>query len=247
MATTVPSTMEEKLKNWLLPPKAYIRHRAQKELRRGEKELGLLPFLVNPDRAAVDVGANKGVWTWFLADLASRVYAYEPNPKLFNMLKRNVAENVKAHQIALSDEDGVAELRVPHSHKGYSNQGASLSATKVDGAFLGIEVDARRLDGLAIENVGFIKIDVEGFEAEVIRGALETIRRDKPVMVVESEEAHIKRDVEELMRFVEALGYETFALKGSVLTSIRDIDLDQYHRNCTVPADYIFNFIFLPQ
>jgi hypothetical protein len=35
--------------------------------------------------------------------------------------------------------------------------------------------------------------------------------------------------------------------KGSVLTSIRDIDLDQYHRNYTVPADYIFNFIFLPQ
>ncbi|MDA0786814.1 MAG: FkbM family methyltransferase [Proteobacteria bacterium] len=246
MATTVPSTMEEKLKNWLLPPRMYIRHRALKELRRGEKELGLLPFLVHPDKVAVDVGANKGVWTWFLADLASRVYAYEPNPKLFNILKRNVAANVEAHQIALSDKDGVAELRVPHSHKGYSNQGASLSVTKVDGAYLGVDVEARRLDGLMLENVGFIKIDVEGFEAEVIGGALDTIRRDKPVMVVESEEVHIKRDVEVLLRFVEALGYETYILKGSVLTSIRDIDLDRYHRHCTVPADYIFNFIFLP-
>jgi len=148
--STVPSTFGEKLKNALLPPKRYIAHRARKELRRGERELGLLPFLVDPTRVALDVGANKGVWTWWLAGLASQVYAYEPNPKLFNILRRNVAANVVAEQIALSDRAGTAELRVPYSARGYSNQGASLSATKVDGTFLGIEVETRRIDDLGL-------------------------------------------------------------------------------------------------
>mgnify|MGYP005998093467 FL=1 len=247
MAQTVPSTFEEKLKNWLIPPKTYIAHRARKELQRGERELGLLPFIVDPDRVALDVGANKGVWTWWLAGLARQVYAFEPNPKLFDILRRNVAGNVVAEQLALADYNGVAELRVPHSAKGYSNQGASLSEIKVDGEFLGVEVEARRIDDLGITDIGFIKIDVEGFEYQVMQGALETIARDKPVMVVEIEEVHIKRDVAEVLRFVEGLGYETHALKGSVLTRIANIDLDAHHRHCTDKTDYIFNFVFLPR
>jgi FkbM family methyltransferase len=247
MATTVPSTLEERVKNWLIPPKIYIAHRARKELRRGERELGLLPFIVDPDRVALDVGANKGVWTWWLAGLSRQVYAYEPNPKLFDILRRNVADNVVAEQLALADYNGVSELRVPHSAKGYSNQGASLSEIKVDGAFLGVEVEAKRIDDLDITDVGFIKIDVEGFEYQVMQGALETIARDKPVMVVEIEEVHIKRDVSEVLRFVEGLGYETHALKGNVLNRIGNIDLDVHHRNCANKADYIFNFVFLPR
>jgi len=247
MISTVPSTFGEKLKNALLPPKRYIAYRARKELRRGERELGLLPFLVDPTRVALDVGANKGVWTWWLAGLASQVYAYEPNPKLFNILRRNVAANVVAEQIALSDRAGTAELRVPYSERGYSNQGASLSATKVDGTFLGIEVETRRIDDLGLGNVGFIKIDVEGFEQEVVQGGLDTIGANKPVMVIEIEEVHTKRDLAEMLGGIEALGYAAHALKGKVLTPVSRIDLDVHHRNCTDPADYIFNFVFLPQ
>lgn len=247
MISTVPSTFGEKLKNILLPPKRYIAHRARRELRRGERELGLLPFLVDPTRVALDIGANKGVWTWWLAGLVPRVYAYEPNPKLFSILRRNVADNVVAEQIALSDRAGRAELRIPYSAKGYSNQGASLSVTKVDGAYLGIEVETRRIDDLGIENIGFIKVDVEGFEHEVVQGGLDTIRANKPVMVIEIEEAHTKRNLVEMLGAIEALGYAAHALKGQVLTRVSQIDLDAHHRNCTDPADYIFNFVFLPR
>ena len=182
MAQTVPRTLEEKLKNWLIPPKRYIAHRARKELQRGERELGLLPFVVDPNRVALDVGANKGVWTWWLAGLARQVYAYEPNPKLFDILRRNVAANVVAEQLALADYTGMAELRVPRSAKGYSNQGASLSEIKVDGDFLGVEVKAQRIDDLGITDIGFIKIDVEGFEKDVIDGLRRFLERCRPVL-----------------------------------------------------------------
>src|ERR1700738_2367763 len=104
-----PTNFEERVKGFLVPPSLYIRYKAQKEWRRGEPEFRLLPFLVDRRRNAVDVGANKGTYTYALARLAKHVWAFEPNPKMFNILKRGAAANVTTAMLALSDRSGRSE------------------------------------------------------------------------------------------------------------------------------------------
>ncbi|WP_374631626.1 FkbM family methyltransferase [Ferrovibrio sp.] len=247
MAWEPPSTLEETLKYALVPPALYIRYRVWKELRRGEAELALVPWLADPRRAALDVGANKGVWTHVLGRHCPQVFAFEPNPKSFRVLQRCKPAHAKAFQIAASDADGEAEFRIPIGRKGYSNQGGSLNAAKVGDAYGSLKIQAKRLDSMDLPPVGFIKIDVEGHEAEVLSGARALIARDRPVLVIEMEEKHTRRPIETMLAEVEALGYACFALRHGVLTARALLDLEVEHRNPKYREDYIFNFIFLPQ
>jgi FkbM family methyltransferase len=242
---TPPVTFEERLKAILVPPWLYIRYKAQKELFKGEGEVKLLPFLVDPKRNAVDAGANKGTYTYFLARLAQHVYAFEPNPKMFTILRRSMARNVTASPVALSNRSGDAELRVPRQRKGgYSNQGGSLSSVKISENYKTVDVAARRLDEFDLGDVGFIKIDVEGFEQEVIDGAAETIRRCRPTMLVELEERYTKVPIETALRNILDLGYRGLFLDRGILRPLEEFDPETQHRTTT--RGYVFNFIFLP-
>lgn len=242
----ITSTLGETLKYSLIPGSLYIRYRARKELRRGEREIALLPELIDPARNAIDAGANKGVYSYFIAKLAKQVYAYEPNPKLFRILQRNIARNVTASPLALSDATGQAVLRVPYGSKGHSNQGASLSGVKVAQNFTPVEVATSRIDDLGLRDIGFIKIDVEGFESAVIRGAQNLIARDRPNLLVEIEEKHTRRPIEELLREIVALGYDGMFLpaSGGTLAPLSAFDPVTQHR--APNAGYVFNFVFKP-
>jgi FkbM family methyltransferase len=244
---TPPEELEETAKRLFVPPQLYIRYRYAKELRKGEREIRLVPFLADPRRAAIDVGANKGVYTYALLQAGVReVHAFEPNPKLFGVLERWARGKARLYPAALSDTTGEAVLMVPHSEAGYSNQGASLSADKLDGQdFGGVSVRTLRLDEAGIADVGFIKIDVEGFEMQVLKGAAETLRRDRPTLLVEIEEKHTKRRLPEMIAEVCAYGYQCLALRGGVLTPFAELDLAVCH-DPERRADYIFNFVFLP-
>jgi FkbM family methyltransferase len=238
--------LEEWIKDRLIPPRLYIRYKALKELRRGEAEVRLLPFLVDRHRVALDIGANKGTYSYFLARLARQVHAFEPNPKMLHILQRTAAGNVAVSPYALSDQTGSAVLRVPRGRKGLSNQGGSLSATKVKDNFASVEIQSRRIDDLGIADIGFIKIDVEGHEQAVLEGARETIARDRPNLLIEMEEAHTGEPIEQSIARVVSLGYRCLFLDRDVgaLRAIEDFDPLRQHRQPT--GAYVFNFIFLP-
>ncbi|HWA59869.1 MAG TPA: FkbM family methyltransferase [Caulobacteraceae bacterium] len=229
-----------------MPASWHLRYLVARERRRGERELALLPELAAPDRLAVDVGANKGVWTAALCDLGVSVHAFEPNPKIFAELHRALRSRAVLHPLALSDRAGIAEFRVPRSRRGYSNQGGSLSAVAVRGLYGATQVETARLDDLGLVNVGFIKIDVEGAEMAVLQGARQVLARDRPNLVIEMEERHIGRPLEQALAEVEALGYAGYALAEGVLTPWRDIDLDARHRRPASRDLYLFNFVFRP-
>lgn len=244
-ATKISVTLEERLKYALVPGPLYIRYRAWKERRRGEPEIALLKTLVDPARNAVDVGANKGVYTHLISRLARHTYAFEPNPKLHRVLTRNIGRKVTASACALADETGRAVLRIPFGRKGHSNQGSSLSVDAVGGTFTPVEVETARLDDLGIGDVGFIKIDVEGFEAPVLRGARRTIERDRPNLLIEIEEKHTKRPIEEALAGILALGYDGYFLPGSQgLLPLSAFNPVAHHRR--PPERYTYNFVFLP-
>lgn len=242
-----PMNFEERVKACLFPPRLQMHYYVARERTRGEPEIGLVPFLANRHRVSVDAGANKGVWSEVLRRHSQCVHAFEPNPKIYRKLQRGAGAGVVAHLMALSDRSGTAELMVPKSRRGYSNQGASLSTAKLqDVEHRRLAVTVKRLDDLDLGDIGFMKIDVEGHELEVLEGARATLRRCRPNLVVELEERHTKRPIAELLGEVCRHGYEAFALDRGVLRRAKEIDLAGLASPQTPPADYIFNWVFLP-
>ncbi len=248
MSWTPPSTLQEKIKRALFSPRHELKRIVARELKKGEPELRLLPELVDRTRAAVDVGANRGVWTHQLAGLCPRVYAFEPNPKMFAILSAARPDNAQVRQMALSDKAGVAALKVPQTARGYSNQHGSLESNWTDGHDFGVvEVETARMDDLELDPVGFIKIDVEGHEAAVIAGAVGLIARDRPTLAIELEERHMGHSIEQAVGDVMALGYDAFVFKDGALRSFEAFDAEADHRAAVETRAYINNFIFRPR
>ena len=242
-----PKTLEEKVRDFIVPDWLRIRERAWREKRKGEKEIKIIPnLLVNCNRA-IDIGANVGVWSYWLSKYAKQVESFEPNPKIFNTLKNIKIKNVNSYNIALSNKSGSVDLLIPKGSKGFSNQGASLSSIKVQGEHKSISIEAKCLDEYNFLDVDFIKIDVEGHEHEVIEGAQETINKFKPTMVIEMEEKHNQIPIEDQISSVEKLGYKCCVLMNKQIIQIKEIDLNKFHRNPANNDSYLFNFIFYPQ
>jgi len=243
-----PSSFEEKLRGLLIPPRLYYALRGRRELKKGEAELSILPFLIDPERNSVDGGANKGVYTYWLEQLSRHVYAYEPNPKMFKTLKAGTGPKATVNFAALSDQAGEFALRIPKTARGkYSNQGASLNHDKVGDSYGEVMVQTRKLDDEGLTNIGFLKIDVEGHEMAVLDGALETIKRDRPTLLIEMEQQHTGRAIEDDLKRVTDLGYRLLFLHKGVLNSGDAFDGDKHHRKALTPQDYVFNFIFVPK
>ena len=100
-----PKTLEEKVRDFIVPDWLRIRERAWREKRKGEKEIKIIPnLLVNCNRA-IDIGANVGVWSYWLSKYAKQVESFEPNPKIFNALKNIKIKNVNSYNIALSKKN----------------------------------------------------------------------------------------------------------------------------------------------
>ena len=242
-----PLTLEERIKRTLVPARAELARITRRELKKGEPELKLLPHLVDPARAAMDIGANRGIWAGRMAGLTQTVWAFEPNPKLFDFLERAAPVNVKPLAIALSDTGGSAELMIPGEAGRYSNQGASLSEAKIGArAHMRVSVEQARLDDLDPPATGFMKIDVEGHERAVLEGAAGLIARDRPVLIVEMEERHTGRDIETDLQAVEDMGYRTLIVKAGRLQTRAFFDPDSDHRERAGQPGYVNNFLFLP-
>jgi FkbM family methyltransferase len=178
-------SVEDRVKN-LLPARLYYPYKIRREVRGVEPELAMLGELVPAGCTAIDVGANRGYYSWALSRVAATVEAFEPNPVLARFAQIKLRKRVRLHEVALSDHDGVATLHVPRGASGSSlhiigNLGNVYVKDSVDK----IQVRLATLDSYGFENVGFLKIDVEGSEMEVLTGARETIRVNRPNMLIE--------------------------------------------------------------
>jgi FkbM family methyltransferase len=219
-------------------------------MRRGEPELRLIPFLADKQRVSIDIGAHKGLYSYAMLRHSTAVHAFEPNPEMYAMLRERVhglAGKITTHPTALSNVTGTAELRIPLRGTRNDHPSASLSSTAVAGEHVATRVSTTRFDDLDITNVGLMKIDVVGFEQEVLAGAAETIRRDRPNLLIELEERHTGVPIEHMVASVCALGYECVALRHGVLVSFGALDLARHHRERKSKAEYVNNFVFLPR
>lgn len=152
--------------------------------------LNALGPYVDKDKISIDVGAATGHITYYLAPRSLEVHAFEAVEAVYKQLKLAPFPNLHPVNTAISDFDGEAEFFV--DDKRLSNSGFQdlVMGPK-------IKVMARKLDSMFWETeIGFIKIDVEGTEFDVIKGAQEIIKRDRPNMMVEIYKPYSKYPIE---------------------------------------------------
>jgi FkbM family methyltransferase len=244
----------------MLSPPLWLKVRAwwRKVAGKNEAEIAVLPFLVPRDRWAIDVGANKGVYTQKLLEITGRVVAVEPNPNYVKELSRVFGHSIQLIPAALSDTEGTAELIVPAAH---GEIDASLGTIEQQNSLAiynctRVQVPTHCLDNLGLDNVGFIKIDVEGHEENVVKGAEQLIRRCRPILLIEAENRHRDGAVEEIARHLEGFGYDGFFLDDGVFKSISTFDADKHQPDAAIAelrqgrspsTPYYNNFIFIPR
>jgi FkbM family methyltransferase len=134
---------------------------------------------------AIDVGAHVGFWCWDMGNQFKTVYAFEPAPDCYECLVKNVEEqpHVITANVAVGDRDGECELI--DDPKRIQKLGVNTGARYVRPSGTGTKMIA--LDSLRIEACDFLKIDVEGFEYQVLQGARKLIKRYKPVVSMETD------------------------------------------------------------
>ena len=162
----------------------YIGQSLQKYGEYGEEEVQLMRNFIDSDSVVFDVGANIGALTVPLAQASGTVIAFEPQPMVFELLKTNCVEhhNVVAHNIGLGSR--TSTMFIPPMNYGDMGNfgGVSLCEDRQ-----GTAVEVMKIDDIATGVCDLIKIDVEGMELDVLKGAFETITRCQPILYVEND------------------------------------------------------------
>jgi FkbM family methyltransferase len=129
-------------------------------------------------RTALDIGANVGLWSRDLVDNFAKVVAFEPVAVFRECLEKNVTgANFFISPLALGDHDTQATMIITEGNSGHSHLDPNTLGTG--------DVQVVKLDNLNMEDVDYIKIDCEGYEYRVLQGAEQTVKRWRPIMVIE--------------------------------------------------------------
>jgi FkbM family methyltransferase len=166
-----------------------------------------MSFWLNSGDIVVDVGANVGNHSLYLAAIYKcRVFAFEPNADLFNAIRasvklNNLGSKVKPFKLALSDRKAVGQFEeLNDSNLG----GQNIKLGKGD-------IEVTRLDSINIDRpVRLFKIDVEGMEKRVLRGASKIINEDRPVIYVEAGDRNEFINIRKLLTVRKYIYLDTF-------------------------------------
>lgn len=147
---------------------------------------------------AIDIGANFGLWAKDLSSKFMKTICFEPNPKCIPCLKKNVdLSNTIIQQVALGDKKEIKQLFSPKalgtsSFINSTRVGWTDTGEKIWGPFdesvEKIDTEVKKLDDFFLTNIDYIKIDVQGFEEQVLKGAYNTLQNNKPVLCVEHDQ-----------------------------------------------------------
>ena len=193
----------------------------------------LFATLIRPDDIVLDVGANIGCTSILFSKLAAKVYSFEPSPTTFRFLQQNLsaagASNVLAFNCGLGSRASTETLTFAPNNRsgGFVSNKLQLDAGHQTEVITIADGDSF-LAAQNVERVDFIKIDVEGFELEVLAGLSSVLQRHRPVVVLEMnhwclnafQRITVPEFLDKLLAFFPVL----YAVNGDELMNLHDAD-----------------------
>ena len=177
------------------------------------------PYL-NKFKNTLDIGAATGMYASHFAEHSKSVICFEAVPPVYEQLKKikEKHSNVITHNLAVSNEIGTLDFYVDDKRLSNSSFQNLVEGQK-------IQVETVTIDSLKLVDIGFIKVDVEGVELDVLNGASDTIDEYKPTCMVEVYEKFNKYPVETTFNFFFDKGYRCFYNhRGQGLKPVKTIE-----------------------
>ena len=238
-------------KKFFFPEGFLLKRRLQRSIKRNdEQEINLVKKFIKSGTDSIDVGVYRGVYSYEMSKYSEKVHSFEPNPIIFKYINKNLKKfikNIHLYNFALSNQNKTMNLKIPirnsNSNKEIFEEYYEMGKATIHNEnnfenYENFEIQTKKIDELNFDNkISFIKIDVEGHELEVIEGAKNTIKRDKPVLLVEIEKQYTKKEVAESINFINSLGYKSYFFIKKDLKSTTELN----------NLDLFNNFIFFPK
>jgi FkbM family methyltransferase len=216
-----------------------------------EAERSFVESFLRPGMTVLDIGAHHGYYTLLASRRVGsrgRVVAFEPSPRersrLNLHLRLNRCKNVSVESCALGDADSEEELFLASRAESGLN---SLRRPDVSGATTRVSVAVQRLDDVLLKqrigSVDFVKLDVEGAELSVLKGARELLtKRPRPVILAEVQDVRTTPwgyEAKEIVRFLSDLDYRWYAPAAGGRLGEMDVRLEKYDGNfVAVPEEH---------
>lgn len=206
------------------PDNEYFTKKAGIDWNRGGRDRVI--ELIKDKQNVIDIGAHVGITTvhWLIAGF-KRVACFEINPSHYDCLLENTqeyADRISYNQIGCSNETKTlqAAYRSPNNSGSFQMLDEHVAATIPDEHKF--EVHVTPLDDFEFESISLIKIDVEGWEYEVIQGAMETIRKHQPILFVEyghgdHRKSMHKYDDSKFQQMLRELNYRELEIAGDAI------------------------------
>ena len=173
----------------------------------------------------LDIGANIGNHTIYFVKQknAQEIFCFEPVKNTFDILKKNVEINnlqskVQLFNVGVGEKNGNAALK----HYNINNIGTAQIRFDMNGDIPVVSIDDLKID----KKINFVKIDVEGFELNVVKGMTETLKRSKPLIMIEVRD-HLLNEIDNIL----------FSLDYQKVTI--DVDMYKIGNYLYIPSDYI--------
>jgi len=212
------------------------------------KMVKLFQTLINDYDLVMDIGANIGCTSILFGELAEQVISFEPSTTTYNLLQKNIKqsglENIILFNYALGSSNAFSEITYsPDNRSG----GFISNQTKISSGHVTEKIEIKKLDDiiddLNIQKIDFIKIDVEGFEKEVIEGARSTIERFRPIIVLELNHwclnAFQRITIPDFFDYLQSVFPILYAVEGDSYADIYN-ESDRYK----IMYNHIINFKF---
>ena len=228
-----------------------------KKNRKFEPELLLLKNYIKKNDICFDIGSNNGEYTYIfeLYSGSENVYSFEPITILNKRLKL-FFKKVNIVPVALSSKKKIANFKIPKINDNFYLSRGKLNIDFIEPnetSFNLVSVNCNTLDlyfeSSKLNKLDFIKIDVEGHEYEVLKGGEKTIKKFKPIILIEIEQRHHDFSINEIFHFIISMGYKIsfFNLLTEKFHSINEFNLNinQDYNNIKT-AMYVNNFWCFP-
>lgn len=233
----IPLRIHVPLKYWHSKYKGYI-----------EPEMVLLKKIIQLDDYVIDIGGNQGIYSYFISKFCRNIKIFEPNSQCYELLSTWASsyEGISVHRAALSNEEGSGSLLIPVDEFGIEHdssaaiQNNNFDNTRIEKVYI------KTLDSFNFNKVDFIKIDVEGHEFPLLQGSIETIKKNKPCLLIEIEQRHNSLEISKIFQYIEHLGYKSYFFDDQKLKNLSAFTVNTHQNisNLNSKRKYINNFLF---